>query len=279
MKYQFEKIAGGIDGAEGPCFDRLGRFFVVAPGKGSILEIRNRGEVREHANTGGIPAGLQVDGQNNLWVADMKLGILRVAPHGAVERIVSEFQDAPIRGCNDLSFDSSENLYFTAPAGSNDQMTTGELFCRLGSGEVRRLDDGFAFCNGIAVSADDSMLIVAETFTKKLWAYDVAAPGIVANKRHWATLSGSHRGGPDGIDFDAEGNLLAANWGGSAIEVFDLDGKPLDRIETPFSAPSNIHLGGPDGCSLFITEHTNNAVWRTMWRCAGLIWKSNRERT
>src|SRR6266545_6654738 len=161
MKYQFEQIARGIDGAEGPCFDRTGRFFVVAPGKGSILQIGNDGEVREYANTGGIPAGLQVDAQNNVWVADMKLGILRVSTDGQVQRVVSEFEGAPIRGCNDLSFDSRGSLYFTAPAGSNDQTPLGELFCRLGGGEVRRLDSGFAFCNGIAVSADDSKLIVA----------------------------------------------------------------------------------------------------------------------
>jgi gluconolactonase len=271
VSYEFVKIASPIEGAEGPVFDHWGRFFVVEPGKGRVLEILSDGALREHANTDGIPAGLAVDPHNNLWAADMRKGILRIDPHGASQQVVSEWEGIPIRGCNDLSFASSGDLYFTAPAGSSDQVPAGELFCRRSDGELICLDGGFAFCNGIALSIDDSMLIVAETFTKKLWAYDLNREGSQSKKRHWATLTGAHRGGPDGIDFDIEGNLLAANWGGGAIEVFDSKGKLLERIQTPFAAPSNLHFGGADGRDLFITEHTNNAVWKTRWRYRGLL--------
>lgn len=32
-------------------------------------------------------------------------------------------------------------------------------------------------------------------------------------------ISGDHEGGPDGMDFDASGNLLVANWGSGFIDV------------------------------------------------------------
>lgn len=269
MNLPFVQIARDVPGSEGPCFDARGRFFVVAPNRGQVLEVLAGGTLREHANTGGIPAGLQADREGFLWVADMRLGILRVSPEGAVERVVADFEGQPIRGCNDLAFDGRGHLYFTAPAGSNAEKPVGEVFYRRADGAVLRLDAGYAFSNGIAVSADDATLLVAETFTKSLWAFDLASDGAARRKRLFAVLPGEHRGGPDGIDFDAQGNLLAANWGGGAIEVFDPRGTLLERIETPFDKPSNLHFGGPDGRDLYVTEHTTNGVWRTRWRVPG----------
>ena len=269
---KFEKVAAGIPGAEGPVFDRAGRFFVVEPFAGKILQVQGAGQMREHANTGGIPAGLAVDARDHLWVADMKLGLLRVSPTGEVEPVVSRFEDQPIRGCNDLVLDQHENVYCTAPAGSNWKDRVGELYCWLASSRrLERLDAGFAFCNGIALTADQRTLIVAETMTKALWAYEVEAPGVVKDKRHWATLPGDHHGGPDGIDFDTAGNLLATNWGGGSIDVFDPRGNLIDRVITPFEKPSNLHFGGADGCDVYVTEHTNDAVWKTRWKRPGLL--------
>lgn len=265
MKLDFTLIAEGLPGAEGPVFDLKGRFFMVVPDRGLVVRVTDKGEVSTWADTGGIPAGLQCDRENNLWLADMKLGILRLSPRGEIEPMVTEFDGAPIRGCNDLYFDSKGNLYFTAPAGSSAEKPVGEVFCRRADGEVVRLDEGYQFCNGISVTADDHTLIVAETRTKSLWAFDILGPGSVANKRLWAELPGDHNGGPDGVDFDEAGNLLATNIGASAIEVFAPDGSWLQSIETPFARPSNVHFGGPDGRWVYVTEHTNNALWKFHW--------------
>jgi gluconolactonase len=269
---RFEKVADGIPGAEGPVFDRAGRFFVVEPFAGKILQIQGGRQKREHANTGGVPAGLAIDARDHLWVADMKLGLLRVSPHGDVDHVATECEGQPIRGCNDLVLDADENIYCTAPAGSNGTERVGELYCWLASSRrLVRLDTGFAFCNGIALTADQRTLIVAETMTKTLWAYDVESRGTVANKRRWATLPGDHHGGPDGIDFDADGNLLATNWGGGSIDVFDPRGALIERVVTPFEKPSNLHFGGDDGCELYVTEHTHDAVWKARWQRSGLL--------
>lgn len=271
MAFHFDKIATGVPGSEGPVFDRAGTFYCVAPDQGQVLKLQADGTLREIANTGGIPAGLQADAQGRLWLSDMKLGVLRIDPtDGSIHDVVRQFEGMPIRGCNDLAFDSRGNLYFTAPAGSNLETRVGEVFCRSLDGTVTRLDGGFAFCNGISVSVDDRTLIVAETWPKNLWAYDILAPGRVSNRRLFATLSGRHVGGPDGVDFDVEGNLLATNWGGSCIEVFDRHGQLADRIALPFDKPSNLHFGGSDGRDLWITEHTHMGVWKTRWRYAGL---------
>ena len=258
-----------IPGSEGPCTTADGRIFMVAPNEGRVLEVMRDGTVLEIANTGGIPAGLQLDRDGSLLVADMKLGILRVTMDGTVHDVVQEFEGKPIRGCNDLAFDSAGNLYFTAPAGSSIDNRVGELFCRLVDGNVIRMDGGFAFSNGLAVSSDDKRLIVAETWTKRLFAYEIVQPGVKTHKWIFATLSGDHFGGPDGIDFEADGNLIATNWGGGCLEVFDADGRMLQQITLPFSKPANVHFAGPNSTSLLVTEHDTNGLWELDYGSTG----------
>lgn len=265
MTREFIPIAKDLPGAEGPVFDRNGRFFMVAPYQGRVVRVTEAGEVIDLANTGGIPAGLQCDRDNYLWLADMKLGILRISPQGEIEHVVREFAGAPIRGCNDCAFDSQGNLYFSAPAGSGPDKPEGEAFCRLADGTVIRLDGGFQFSNGVAVTYDDRTLIVAETFTKLLWRYDIIAPGQVTNKRVWGKLPGDKPGGPDGMDFDEAGYLLVTHWKGGKIDVFAPSGEWVESIETPFDKPANVHFGGEDGQWVYVTEHDTNGLWKFHW--------------
>lgn len=255
-----DSLVTGMPGAEGPCVTRDGRIFFVASGLGSVFELGSNGRAAVFAETGGIPAGLQLDSDGTLLLADMRRGILRIGIDGTVADVFSE-AERPERGCNDLAFDSEGNLYFTAPEGSSLDEPCGELFCRLKEGPLRRLDAGFAFCNGLAVSADDRLLVVAETRTKTLWAYELASAGRAKNVWTFATVEGSHQGGPDGMDFDAEGNLLVANHGGGVIEVFDPEGCRVRLIETPFAKPSNLHFLGPNSTRLLVTEHSSNSLW------------------
>ena len=81
--------------------------------------------------------------------------------------------------------------------------------------------------------------------------------------------TGDHEGGPDGMDFDKNGNLLVANWGSSHIEVYSPDGgDPIHRIKCPFSKPSNLHFR-PGSNEVYVTEHENHALWTFKWECQG----------
>lgn len=268
----FTRLASDIPGAEGPLVTRDGGIFFVAPGPGEIRELLADGIQRVHANTGGTPAGLQLDRNGDIWVADMKRGVLRVTPDGTVHDEVTEYAGKPIRGCNDLIFDSFGNLYITAPAGSNGKPdgNVGEIFFRSTTGEVRQLDSGFAFPNGIAVSADCKLLVFAETLTRKLIAYDLAEPGIVSNRRTWVTLPGEGASlGGDGMDFDAAGNLVSTNYSPGTLEVFDRDARPVRTITLPFKKCSNVHFLNDGSGRLLVTEHENFALWSFPYGSAG----------
>ena len=130
LQVQFTKIAEGLLGSEGPVFNKDGEFIMVAPeveedgrSAGQILKINLQNgqstvwcQPKFH-NVGGIPAGCQCDQENNIWVADMRHGILKVTPQGHVTQIVQQYEGQVMQGCNDCAFDSRGNLYVTAPAG------------------------------------------------------------------------------------------------------------------------------------------------------------------
>ena len=40
-------------------------------------------------DSGGIPAGCQVDLDNNIWIADMRLGILKMETSGKYQQVVT----------------------------------------------------------------------------------------------------------------------------------------------------------------------------------------------
>jgi len=55
-------------------------------------------------------------------------------------------------------------------------------------GSARQVGDGIAFPNGMAVTPDNAMLIVAECYARRLTAFDIAADGRLSNRRVWADL-------------------------------------------------------------------------------------------
>ena len=75
-------------------------------------------------------------------------------------------------------------------------------------GSARQVADGLWFPNGMAVTADDSTLIVAESYRSRLTAFDIDDDGGLSNRRVWADLG---KDAPDGICLDAEGAVWYAD--------------------------------------------------------------------
>jgi sugar lactone lactonase YvrE len=105
---------------------------------------------------------------------------------------------------NEIVVDGRGNAYinnagFDFPGG---EFAPGTIALLTPDGSARRVADGIAFPNGMAVTPDNATLIVAESYGKRLTAFDIAADGSLSNRRVWAALDG---GVPDGICVDAEG--------------------------------------------------------------------------
>ena len=96
--------------------------------------------------------------------------------------------------------------------GTGAAFAPGTVVVVTPDGKTRQVADGLAFPNGMAVTPDNTTLIVAESYGEKLTAFDIAADGSLSNRRVWAETPGDH---PDGICVDADGAVWYGDVGSS----------------------------------------------------------------
>jgi sugar lactone lactonase YvrE len=191
------------------------------------------------------------------WLPDGRLLIvsasdgllLRREPDGSLvtHADLSNLSDHP---WNDIVVDGRGNAYigntgFDFPGG---EFAPGILALVNPDGSARQVADGVAFPNGLVVTPDNSMLIVAESYGNRLTAFDIAADGSLSNQRVWADLDG---GVPDGICLDAEGAVWYADVPNRRCMRVREGGEVLQTIERDRGCFACM-LGGIDRRTLFM---------------------------
>ncbi len=152
---------------------------------------------------------------------------------------------------NELVVDGRGNAYVN---GGGFNLMTGERFAPgfvamvASDGSVHQVANDLAFPNGMLVTADNSTLIVAESYAKRLTAFDIAADGSLSNRRVWADLG---NGIPDGICMDSEGAVWYADVPNKRCIRVREGGEVLQTIELDRGCFA-CALGGPDRTTLFM---------------------------
>jgi gluconolactonase len=253
---------------EGPCFDRHGNLYVVNFSAGQISRVSPRGRAEVFAETDGAPTGLTFHPDGTLYVADTGLGaILRVQPDGTWSRVADGFA-----GPNDLAFDQRGRLYFTDPHGSNEDHPVGRVLRIDVDGSVGTVLEGMAYPNGLAFDALGTFLYVAHMRAGRVERFGLDANGLpLKGADIFAEVSPvEQKGGCDGMAFDVEGRLYVALFRFGVVRVLAPDGSPERDIPIPGDRPTNVAFGGPDRCTLFITEVQTSSVYTLPVPAAGL---------
>jgi sugar lactone lactonase YvrE len=171
-------------------------------------------------------------------------------------------------GWNELVVDGRGNVYVNSInfRFGQEAFRPGIIALVTADGAARQVADGLHFPNGMVVTPDNRTLVVAESFTGNLTAFDIAADGSLTNRRVWAALGGP--GGGDGICLDAEGAIWASVLydGQPACLRVREGGEVLDRIELDHACFACM-LGGHDGRTLFMMV----AAWWGVERMAELF--------
>ena len=141
---------------------------------------------------------------------------------------------------------------FDARAG--DPFAPGIIAMVTPQGVARQVADDIHFPNGMAITPDNSTLVIAESFARRLSAFDIDADGSLSNRRVWADLGD---GAPDGICFDAEGAIWYADVPNKRCVRVREGGDVLQTVDVDRGCFACM-LGGDDGATLFITA----AIWR-----------------
>ena len=167
--------AGAGHKPEGVAIDREGRIYGGLE-DGRILrwppDGRSGPEV--FAATGGRPLGMDFDREGNLIIADADKGLLAINPQGAVTILSTEADGLPFHCPNDLDVAADGTIYFTdASAKFPIARYKQDLFEHRPNGrllsynpatkQTRVVLDKIYFANGVAVSPDQSFVLVVET--------------------------------------------------------------------------------------------------------------------
>ncbi len=169
-------------GPEDVAVDISGRV-VTGTDDGRIWRIGRKG-MREVANTGGRPLGIEVlPRAGGLIVCDARRGLLRVDPEtSSVEVLCDEVDGRRMVFCNNAAVAADGTIYFSDSsrrfgidywkADLIEHSGTGRLLRRNPDGAVEVLLDGLQFANGVALAPDGSFVTVAETGAyriQRLW--------------------------------------------------------------------------------------------------------------
>ncbi|HEY2281621.1 MAG TPA: SMP-30/gluconolactonase/LRE family protein [Streptosporangiaceae bacterium] len=157
---------------------------------------------------------------------------------------------------NEIVVDGRGNAYlnnqgFDFPGA---EFAPGTIALLKPDGSARLAADGIAFPNGMAITPDNSTLIVAESYGQKLTAFQIAADGSLSQPRVWADLGD---GVPDGICLDAQGAIWYADVPNQQCVRVREGGAVLQTIRLDRGCFS-CALGGPDRTTLFMAA--------TRWR-------------
>src|SRR4051812_44469433 len=138
----------------------------------------------------GAPNGMKIRKDGMIFIADSKLGIMRLDPKtGEVKPHCVRNGYEPFRGLNDLVFDSKGNLYFTDQSMTDLRDPTGRVFRLSSDGDLDCLVANVPSPNGLVLMPDEKALLLAVTRANCIWHLPFDPHGDVARVGLFIQLS------------------------------------------------------------------------------------------
>jgi len=199
------------------------------------------------------PSGLGWLPDGRLLVVGMlRRQLLRQDPGGLA--VAAELAPLAPAACNDLLVDGAGGAYvgnFGFDLHARAPFAPTVLLRVTPAGEVRVAAGDMHFPNGMALTPDGRTLLVAESYGKRITAFDVGADGSLAGRRVWARFE--EKGvAPDGICLDADGAVWMASPVSREVLRVREGGAIVQRFGTGEQATA-CALGGDDGRTLYVT--------------------------
>ena len=244
-------VLGGLAFGEGPRW-RDGRLWFSDMHAHEVVAVTPDGVRETICATPGAVSGLG-------WLPDGRM-LLVSMDHNKLLRMETDCQLvehadlSPVCAFNpnDMVVDAKGRAYvgnFGFPLYPRGEVKPAKMARVDPDGSVHEAADELMFPNGTVITPDGKTLIVGETFSGRMTAFDIAADGGLSNRRVWAQLP--QGAVPDGCCLDAEGAIWAASPTTNDVIRIHEGGEVLERIETGRGAFACM-LGGDDRRTLFI---------------------------
>ncbi|MCW5892984.1 MAG: SMP-30/gluconolactonase/LRE family protein [bacterium] len=295
------QIASGLQFPEGPIAMADGSVLVVEIRRGTLSRVATDGTVHVVAECGGGPNGAAIGPDGAVYVCNNGgfewhdiAGIVvpgnqppdyiggriqRVEPAtGRVTDLYVACDGRPLRGPNDIVFDDRGGFWFTdhGKGRERERDRTGLFYALPDGSSIREVVFPLEAPNGVGLSPDGKTLYVAETFTGRVWQWEVVGPGELAAAMPFAPGGAALLAGLPGFQLldslavDGAGNVCVATLVNGGITVIAPDGTILEHVPTGDPLTTNVCFGGPDLRTAYVTCSGTGRLIALEWPRPGL---------
>lgn len=295
------EIATGLQFPEGPIACADGSVLLVEIRRGTLSRVAPDGRISVVAECGGGPNGAAIGPDQMVYVCNNggfewheQMGltipgdqpasytggsIQRVDPRtGRVETLYTACDGHPLRGPNDLVFDRSGGFWFTdhGKLRTRERDRGGLYYARPDGSSIREVVFPLDSPNGVGLSPDERHLYVAETFTSRVFMWELAGPGVLVNPSLMLPGGGVCLAGLpgyqllDSLAVDSAGNVCVATLANGGITVVSPDGSHVEHLPTFDPITTNLCFGGPDLRTAFVTCSGTGRLVALDWPRPGL---------
>ncbi|CTQ46710.1 SMP-30/gluconolactonase/LRE family protein [Roseibium aggregatum] len=268
---RLRQLATGFEWTEGPVWfaDHQHLFFSDIPAN-RMMRLTLDGQVSTYRQPSDYSNGNTRDRQGRLVSCQHGTrSVTRTELDGTRTVIADSYQGKRLNSPNDVIVQSTGAIWFSDPTygilsdyegytAEPEQVARNVFRVDPSTGEVEAMITDFTQPNGLAFSADESVLYVAESGSSHdagvpsvIRAFKLDDTGRILSDDVFATID---RGLPDGMRVDIAGNLWSSASDG--IHCFHPDGTRLGKILVP-EVVSNLCFGGVRGNRLLITATTS----------------------
>jgi len=257
-------VGEGIPFAEGPVWCPDGTVVATSVAAGALFRVQPAsGDVEQIARTSGGANGAALAADGSILVTQnggidfSKLpgvfaslpacvpavpGLQLASPDGGVTYLA----DREFRGPNDLAITPDGTVVFTDPGHfPPHEDGTGRVMVYARDGSVSTFASGFYYCNGIAIEADGTVVVVERRGLQRVYP---------DGSRDWVVAK-LGQGGGDGFCLDVDGRFYVASTIEHGIRVVDPDGSIVDFLPIDgVGLTTNCCFGGDDLRTLYVTD-------------------------
>jgi gluconolactonase len=295
------EVTDGLEFPEGPIAMNDGSVILTEIKGQRLTRVALDGTKTTVAETGGGPNGAAIGPDGKIYVANNggrfefiegpngaiypgqppashKGGYIQRVDIGSgkVETIYDNCDGKTIWAPNDLVFDRQGGFWFTDHARPDgDILNYGGLYYAKADGShIVRARPHMISPNGVGLSPDEKVVYVAETNFGRLWAHDVAEPGVLAPGGLGAPGRVVHnlQGGQllDSLAVEADGKICVATILNGGVTAFAPDGSGTEHFPFPDLLTTNICFGGADMMDAWVTCSSIGKLFRCRWPRPGL---------